>query len=161
MSLASYAAPFNEDNNNKSKMNPKIHTKKVSNLLNKIHSSFDEKSELADFVPPPMPKSSGVEKTIGRESFASRGTVPEYAQIYEEKPLMPPVQATQQMKPFNVSVNSKSNIEDKLNEIMLMLQEQKDEKTESVTEEIILYSFFGIFMIYLVDSFKRVGKYTR
>jgi hypothetical protein len=42
-----------------------------------------------------------------------------------------------------------------------LLEEQQDEKTSHVTEEVILYSFLGIFMIFIVDSFSRVGKYTR
>ena len=42
-----------------------------------------------------------------------------------------------------------------------LLEEQHDEKTHSVTEEVILYSFLGIFIIFIVDSFSRIGKYTR
>ena len=42
-----------------------------------------------------------------------------------------------------------------------LLEEQKNEKTGSVTEELILYSFLGIFIIFIVDSFARVGKYVR
>jgi high-affinity K+ transport system ATPase subunit B len=42
-----------------------------------------------------------------------------------------------------------------------LLEEKQDEKTNNVTEEIILYSFLGIFIIFIVDSFTRVGKYVR
>lgn len=49
----------------------------------------------------------------------------------------------------------------KLNYMINLLEEQQDEKTSHVTEEVILYSFLGIFMIFIVDSFSRVGKYTR
>ena len=42
-----------------------------------------------------------------------------------------------------------------------LLEEQKDERTGNVTEEVILYSFLGIFIIFIVDSFVRVGKYVR
>ena len=42
-----------------------------------------------------------------------------------------------------------------------LLEEQKDEKTNNVTEEVVLYSFLGIFIIFVVDSFARVGKYVR
>jgi hypothetical protein len=42
-----------------------------------------------------------------------------------------------------------------------LLEEKQDEKTNNVTEEIILYSFLGIFIIFIVDSFARVGKYVR
>lgn len=49
----------------------------------------------------------------------------------------------------------------KLNYMINLLEEQQDEKTNNVTEEVILYSFLGIFIIFVVDSFARVGKYVR
>ena len=42
-----------------------------------------------------------------------------------------------------------------------LLEEQQDEKTENVTEELVLYLFLGVFVIFVVDSFARAGKYTR
>ena len=50
---------------------------------------------------------------------------------------------------------------DKLNYMIHLLEEQKDEKTGHVTEEIILYTFLGVFMIFIIDSFAKVGKYVR
>ena len=50
---------------------------------------------------------------------------------------------------------------DKLNYMINLLEEQQDEKTNNVTEEVVLYSFLGIFIIFVVDSFARVGKYVR
>ena len=50
---------------------------------------------------------------------------------------------------------------EKLNYMINLLEEQKDERTNNVTEEVVLYSFLGIFIIFIVDSFARVGKYTR
>ena len=49
----------------------------------------------------------------------------------------------------------------KLNYMINLLEEQQDEKTNNVTEEVVLYSFLGIFIIFVVDSFARVGKYVR
>jgi len=49
----------------------------------------------------------------------------------------------------------------KLNYMIHLLEEQQDEKTSNVTEEVILYSFLGIFIIFVCDSFARVGKYVR
>jgi hypothetical protein len=50
---------------------------------------------------------------------------------------------------------------DKLNYMIHLLEEKQDERTNNVTEEVILYSFLGIFIIFIVDSFTRVGKYSR
>jgi len=49
----------------------------------------------------------------------------------------------------------------KLNYMISLLENQQDEKTNNVTEEVVLYSFLGIFIIFVVDSFARVGKYVR
>jgi hypothetical protein len=49
----------------------------------------------------------------------------------------------------------------KLNYMINLLEEKQDEKTNNVTEEVVLYSFLGIFIIFVVDSFARVGKYVR
>ncbi len=50
---------------------------------------------------------------------------------------------------------------DKLNYVINLLEEQQDYKTNNVTEEVVLYSFLGVFIIFVVDSFARVGKYVR
>jgi hypothetical protein len=49
----------------------------------------------------------------------------------------------------------------KLNYMINLLEEHQDERTSNVTEEVVLYSFLGIFIIFVVDSFARVGKYVR
>ena len=49
----------------------------------------------------------------------------------------------------------------KLNYMISLLEDQQDEKTNNVAEEVVLYSFLGIFIIFVVDSFARVGKYVR
>ena len=64
----------------------------------------------------------------------------------------------------NVSSNeapSQDVLMQKLNYMISLLEDQQDEKTNNVTEEVILYSFLGIFIIFIVDSFAKVGKYVR
>jgi hypothetical protein len=61
----------------------------------------------------------------------------------------------------NVEPSSNDILLQKLNYMINLLEEQQDEKTNNVTEEVVLYSFLGIFIIFIVDSFARVGKYTR
>jgi hypothetical protein len=50
---------------------------------------------------------------------------------------------------------------EKLNYLIQLMEEQQSEKTTYVMEEFLLYSFLGIFMIFIVDSFSRSGKYVR
>jgi hypothetical protein len=68
----------------------------------------------------------------------------------------------------NYSNNSKSSDDnnnevliEKLNYMINLLEDQQDQKTNSVTEEVVLYSFLGVFIIFVVDSFARAGKYVR
>ena len=65
--------------------------------------------------------------------------------------------------PASVAIQPDSNkhLIDKLNYMIHLLEEQRDEKTGHVMEEVILYAFLGIFIIFIIDSFARVGKYTR
>jgi hypothetical protein len=56
---------------------------------------------------------------------------------------------------------NKDPLLEKLNYMIHLLEEQQDEKTGHVIEELILYSFLGVFIIFIVDSFARAGKYTR
>ena len=72
---------------------------------------------------------------------------------------------------YNNSVNySPPNIQElpsqdillqKLNYMITLLEDQQDERTNNVTEEVVLYSFLGIFIIFIADTFVRVGKYVR
>jgi hypothetical protein len=54
-----------------------------------------------------------------------------------------------------------SKLLEKINYMIHLLEEQQDEKTGHVTEEFMLYGFMGIFIIFVLDSFARAGKYVR
>lgn len=91
------------------------------------------------------------------------------------KKMLPNIQGIPQRNPTNKQYynqgyyqqvgNSESTQQDlllqKLNYMINLLEEKQDERTNNVTEEVILYSFLGIFIIFVVDSFARVGKYVR
>ena len=61
----------------------------------------------------------------------------------------------------SIEVPSQDLLLKKLNYMITLLEDQQDEKTNNVTEEVILYSFLGIFVIFIADTFVRAGKYTR
>ena len=54
-----------------------------------------------------------------------------------------------------------SDLMEKLNYMIYLLEEQRDEKTGQITEELILYVFLGVFTLFVLDSFVKHGKYTR
>jgi hypothetical protein len=61
----------------------------------------------------------------------------------------------------NVSSGHNDVLIEKLNYMINLLEEQQDQKTENVTEDVVLYSFLGVFIIFIVDSFTKVGRYVR
>jgi hypothetical protein len=72
----------------------------------------------------------------------------------------PMYQAGRQQRLYDDPVQRDASLA-KLDYLIHLLEEQRDERTGHVTEEIILYSFIGVFMIFIVDSFARAGKYVR
>jgi len=64
----------------------------------------------------------------------------------------------------NYSIPEPSNNDvllQKLNYMITLLEDRQDDRTNNVTEEVVLYSFLGIFIIIIADTFVRVGKYVR
>jgi len=59
------------------------------------------------------------------------------------------------------TIESNNKLLSKLDYIIHLLEEQHNEKTNHITEELILYLFLGIFMIYVLDSFTKASKYIR
>tara|TARA_Y100000389_G_C17469100_1_gene528638 strand:+ start:2909 stop:3427 length:519 start_codon:yes stop_codon:yes gene_type:complete len=50
---------------------------------------------------------------------------------------------------------------EKLNYIINLFENEKEIKTNKKNEEVVLYCFLGIFIIYVLDSFVSIGKYKR
>jgi hypothetical protein len=188
-SLAYYAAPFEgePDSNKDSHMNKKRRNRTlkrsstvknhVQSMINEIHKSpdRDESSEdLSDFdmiqnnnIPPPssrppaeQPSYSSIDqpdalidKPVSLESFDNLQN--NYAQQYYNQ-YIPTTDKMNETQP-----TEQRNLLEKLDHIILLLEESKDEKTGHVAEELVLYSFLGVFIIFIIDSFARAGKYVR
>ena len=59
------------------------------------------------------------------------------------------------------STNTNKDLIVKMNKILEMFEDQKEIKTTQKNEEIVLYCFLGVFIIYIMDSFVSIGKYSR
>ena len=59
------------------------------------------------------------------------------------------------------STDADSALNEKLGKILFLLEQQKKQRTENVMEDFVLYSLLGVFMVYSLDSFVRIGKYVR
>ena len=170
--------------NNRTQKRQDYNESKVNSVLNAIHNKTPSSdSSLGDFKPIEPPISVGVENTkinnpdshsddnldlrdlntahmteqVSEEYY--KQFIPTYrSQQQQQQQLPPPPQPSLQAHAYN---GPNSNIITKLNYMIHLLEEQKDERTNNVTEEVVLYSFLGIFVIFIVDSFVRVGKYVR
>jgi hypothetical protein len=220
MSLAMFAAPFDENNENNDnsesnliskkrlahnktqKKYPKenFDTNKVNSMLAKIHNSSDDESE-DNFNPPPKAVSAGVQRTIPQKqesmsvmnltssndsTFRTLGRAPQ--PIYEKSDNLDlndygnygnEEYYKQMMSGYNTKNNNNNNkpyylnstkaneyptqdvLLQKLNYMITLLEDQQDEKTNNVTEEVVLYSFLGVFIIFIADTFVKAGKYVR
>ena len=100
------------------------------------------------------------DSVVTRENFENMPST--YASQYYQQ-YVPYSEQQQQINASSQSRGggSKDDLMEKMNHIIQMLEDQQDEKTGSVTEELILYCFLGVFVIFVVDSFVRAGKYVR
>jgi hypothetical protein len=154
-----------------------IQTKIDYNKVNQVMKAMSnlpaqQDDELGDFNPPPPPQSSGVQATIYREvaplddkEGLTNQTQPSPNKSYLFSQLPTPTPTTNHNPYYipsaSVGLSDNELLMEKINYMIHLLEEQQDEKSGSVTEEVILYSFLGIFIIFIVDSFYHVGKYTR
>lgn len=153
-------------------------SEKVEQFLNSMEnmegqSDDDDDSDhegLAEFHPPPKPelltRNDKVKENFKPQSLSVDNAItPEGFNTLKDKYQ----QAYNNYVPYytNSSAGSSMNYANrdelmrKLNYMIHMMEENKDEKTENVTEELVLYLFLGVFVIFVVDSFARAGKYTR
>jgi len=164
---------FEQKRKNKTIKNREENTEKVEQFLNSMENMEEEDDEqegLAEFHPPPKPhlltKNDNVKENFKPTNLnVDHAITPEGFKTLKEKYQ----QAYNQYVPYytNSSAGSEMNhanrdeLMRKLNYLIHMMEENKDEKTENVTEELVLYLFLGVFVIFVVDSFARAGKYTR
>jgi hypothetical protein len=81
--------------------------------------------------------------------------------IQDYKPKYIPNNISHNNAPGPYMASDQNILLEKLNYMIHLLEDKQDLKTKSTFEEILLYCFLGIFTIFLVDSFSRVGKYIR
>ena len=170
---------------NKSSNSSKKPSSKAMTTLNAIHSNLEEvdseEKDLMNFKPIDPPESSGVEKTRTRSSneFRENSQLQEegfeklfeeddnedkeeniYAKQYYEQ-YVPPPHLNFQPTENKLNVTESGDLDKKLNYLIELIEQQKGEKTDYVTEEILLYGLVGVFVIYVIDSFVTIGKYKR
>lgn len=164
---------------------------RVNDIINKMSSVSAENdgAKLADFNPPPKPNiqlkkdlQTGWVKPdeqipnlenplqMPAPSFSGKSVNPyivnnsnviglgNYQQVYDPSNI--------EYKPYYAQMglgagSGDSKVMEKMNYMIHLLENQENEKTANITEEFILYTFLGVFIIFVLDSFSRTGKYVR
>jgi hypothetical protein len=161
-------------------------TNKVTEIINQMTAvSIDnDGSKLADFTPPPNPaiqQKKPVESNLGTplqiptsqdraslqmqkqvDPFTNSTPSGNYQQVYSPNGTF----MTNSPKPYYASMglgpgSTDGKLLEKINYMIHMLENMETEKTANITEEFVLYSFTGIFIIFVLDSFLKTGKYVR
>ncbi len=156
-------------------------TDKVKNFLNAIQDTKNEELEgfgsldeseddLANFAPPKpeltkMPpdvtditdeKDSMKDNPLELQDF--QGLNNDLANNLYYKQHIPYFTKTNNTADLN---GPQDSLIEKLNYVINMMEDQNDIKNNKTSEELVLYLFLGVFVIFVVDSFARAGKYTR
>jgi len=92
---------------------------------------------------------------------ASTGMLSNYSKSYEPSQISARPYYAKMGIDSGIGSGVDSKLLEKINYMIHLLEEQQDEKTGHVTEEFMLYGFMGIFIIFVLDSFARAGKYVR
>ena len=145
---------------------------KVTDMLQQMSSTIHMENVgegLTNFQPlsypeldPPPPPAPALQRPPSNTSHFSANPPPlertgDYRQVYQPPPHL--LQSSYG-KPMN-NLSSTDRVWDRLGYIVHLLEEQQNERTEHVMEEYILYVLLGTFVIFVVDSFSRGGKYVR
>jgi hypothetical protein len=163
-------------------------TNRVTEIINQMSSvSVDnDGSKLADFTPPPnpmvqqrKPAETNLDTPLQMSSSPSYSNKPiepsttpftnitatptlgNYHQVYSAPPTSVPFVVN---KPYYASMGLGSGdgkLLEKINYMIHMLENMESEKTANVTEEFVLYCFTGVFVIFVLDTFLKTGKYVR
>jgi hypothetical protein len=159
---------FEKPRFNKPPKNQTIKKKRnVSNLLKTMNTRPS-----LEFPETETPEVDDEEETDWNAAYSGKIELPSPPQMQQptQEPFAPsdeqPATYTRQYVPYYATQAyepaAKDQVMDKMNYMIHLLEEQKDEKSGGVVEELILYGFLGVFMIFMVDSFAKVGrKYTR
>ena len=137
----------------------KITAKKVKNFLD----AMDTNEDLGEYTKTPTYPAHPQKPEPIQKKNEDDNAIESFTQLKETPPSN--TEYYQQYVPYYNQVDQKppapNELLEKLNYMIHLLEEQQEDKTSNVAEELVLYLFLGIFVIFVVDSFARAGKYKR
>jgi hypothetical protein len=186
MSLAIYASPYDTSTysmitETTETTNPTIPYKKTpanktlknyqgfssNEKVNTVLQSINSEEEMADFDSNgleyqknitsviPTPKMSEKDEIVLEEIAKQNRAFPNAGVNNYYRNILP------SYTELNKPVEETSNLTEKLNYMISLIENQQDDKTHTTFEDILIYFFIGIFIIFLIDKFIQVGRYVR
>lgn len=136
------------------------HLKNENDGSNLENYNCQNENENSPFPLYQIPKNTNENIPIKREGFM--GTIEkESGSSYSTSYLPTPYYNSLDKKEVSPSIGNNKQLVEKLNYMIQLLEEQQKEPTQNILEEFVLYGLLGVFIIYVLDSFTKVGKYTR
>jgi hypothetical protein len=161
MSLAFYASPIDYKNND---LENKIKSEKAKIDKNALMTIQQGSLEESPTTITDIHKNLKDESDAELSNFYKSEINPKNTTAIK----VPPQYKTNDYMILNENVNiveprrqTNQELLDKMNKILEMFEDQKEIKTGQKNEEIILYCFLGIFVVYIMDSFVNIGRYSR
>lgn len=134
-----------------------------------VKKDLDMTGETKQYIPPmPSYLKATIDRTNGGQVSMSYGLGDGGANIYSnyQKSYEPPAKMNNNNninRPYyaTMGIGGNDKMMEKINYLIHLMEENQNERTANITEEFILYTFLGVFVIFVVDSFSRSGKYVR
>lgn len=108
-----------------------------------------------------QPFTSSASSSLYSASNSDQYPKNDYHQVYQSPP---PVSYTGNgggRMTYGGSNGNDPKLLDKINYMIHLLEDQKNEKTNHTLEEFVMFTLVGVFIIYVLDSFSRSGRYVR
>lgn len=137
--------PFNGSELNKQQadkaltLHEKLTTKKAQDVISRIHAT-QENEEDTNY-------NMDEDEDLGNGNYAD--------EFYNTNLTNPSFVSNE------LNSTGESDLIRKINYMIELLEETHDEKRNSITEETVLYCFLGVFIIFMIESFTKIGKYVR
>jgi hypothetical protein len=168
MSLAMYASPYDspptliseefEKNDKKVKKTSRPRTQKnYSEKVNDVLLSINDDT-LADFDYTPT---ENTDDTVAIEEIKNNNRQQVNGVANFQKNIVPSYNEIKPKYENFQNVREPDVLIDKVNYIIGLLENQQDEKTHNIIEDLIIYALLGCFIIFIIDKFVSVGKYVR
>ena len=148
----------------------RIHNKKEGLADEDEGDELEQFSNFSSLLPPPKVQNKVNNPNISSETPTPPSTNNDDNAVspsdYSDLQSVAGQQYYQQYVPYFNNMSNPPNpnrdeLMDKLNRVIQLLEDQHDEKTGHVSEELVLYCFLGVFVIFIIDSFARASKYVR